>query len=231
MTWPLHYDPPTKRYTSTPAPGTTALQDEILASPRWPAGSNLGIIRDRNRCGGNDPASRHCDGKAGDVGFPPGHPEGGDLANTLVEHAIELGVQGVNWAFDGSHGMRWGFGDWSWRRIVSGDQHTTHVHWEQHNDGAAGLTHAQAAAVLVEDDLPYSEGDLGRISTASALLALKSAEGHQEIRDAFNEGLAEPDSTLSDGFERVVERSISAAMANPNSRMYKAFAAMVKAAT
>lgn len=223
------YDPPLKGWDGYAAPGAAALQAAILGLEDLPSATNLGVVRDKSRCGPGDPRSRHCKtgygAAAGDVGFPKSHPEGTWVATLLYTHRVALGIQGINW-----DGRRWGFGTDAWRAITSGDPHDTHVHWELNDDAAQHLTYEVAFKVLTpeEDDLPYTQEQLTAYATAGALTALNSAQGHQEIRDAINEGLENADSTLSNRLEHVVRRVLEKELADGQSVTRQELAEIVR---
>lgn len=111
--------------------------------------SNLGIYNPR-RIGGTNAWSTHAEGRAIDVGFPVarhGWPAGHELADTLVQHHAELGVQQVIWAR-----RVWRNTIGTWRNYSGRSAHLDHVHAELTRQAAAELTPAIIAAAVEEAD-------------------------------------------------------------------------------
>lgn len=141
MAFALTFDKATTA-TRGPQPGAVALYRFILADPRWPAATGLGIYNNRLVRGSRTSLSVHAEGRALDIGFPvihpDGHPEGNELADLLVEHHLDLGVQQVIWA-----GRIWSNyraqDGWRSFRGSSGSHHD-HIHLELHRKAALQLT-------------------------------------------------------------------------------------------
>jgi 3',5'-cyclic AMP phosphodiesterase CpdA len=107
------------------------------------------IVRDQDRCGFDDPASRHCwspYGAAGidafrDAGNAVERADGDELFALAIANADRLCVQGAKW-----NGLAYGFGVRTVRKITSGHMHTDHVHLEVNDDGAANLAYDDVMA-------------------------------------------------------------------------------------
>lgn len=128
-----------------PLPGTIRLQRRLVDEF---GGADLGIYAPRDICGHYWPdwecvGSQHARGAAGDVGFPVlrpnGHPTGHRLANHLVDHYRQLGVQEVIWA-----GRRWTNIDRSWRTYDNPrSDHFDHVHYSLTSAASVNLSDAE----------------------------------------------------------------------------------------
>lgn len=119
-----------------PAPGARALMDYCIH--HYPPGTNLGIFNNR-AIRGKKATSMHATGRAIDVGFPGSeghaHPQGHVLAQWLVGHHQQLGVQCVIFAR-----KIWSSQKPAWRAYTGTEGHWTHVHAELNRAAGRGLT-------------------------------------------------------------------------------------------
>lgn len=145
-TFPVVYERATTP-TTGPAPGAEALMD--WAVDNHDRAVNLGIYS-RRRIGGTRWWSVHAEGRALDVGFPlvrGGHPEGHRLAQTLVDHHRQLGVQQVIWAL-----RAWRNTVGVWRGYGGPSPHLDHVHVELTRQAGRQLTPGRIRRTLGDTD-------------------------------------------------------------------------------
>jgi hypothetical protein len=83
------------------------LQKVVLR--RFPDLYTDGIYNCRNARGGSS-LSEHAEGRAWDCGCRVGNPNAQKVADFMVAHADELGLQAVIY----NHRV-WGYGRWNWR--------------------------------------------------------------------------------------------------------------------
>lgn len=225
------------RYSYYTSSGIISLRDGIAhcAPNQWPQvlEQPIEIIRPRERCRSNDPASRHCWSAYGfaalDAYFnyddPSEREEGFRLFQRLRDHAETLGVQGCNYG-----GLRWGFdpdddqvADMEIRPITEGDLHFTHLHAELNDAAARSLTTATVIAALGEDDMPFTPEQIRALTAAGSLDALKSEGGHVEIRQAMLDGWERDNGEFSTAFDHAVTRAIERQLGDPDSTLSNRF--------
>lgn len=85
---------PATRCTSGPQPGASALMRWFVEKYGPLGGFNLGIFNCRDVRGGRT-TSMHGEGRADDLGFPVGDPDGNRCLNELLDHVDELGIQAL----------------------------------------------------------------------------------------------------------------------------------------
>ncbi len=131
------YDPIGTKCLGHSRKGTIALSHAI--QERW-GGTSDGIYNCRNQHGSNN-LSAHGEGRAYDhVWTEP--TTGFDIAEVLVEHNADLGIQVVIWW----HKI-WSYTK-GWHDYTGPDPHTGHLHIEQNNSGADFLTYHDALNIL-----------------------------------------------------------------------------------
>lgn len=116
-----------KSCTSGPRPGAWGAMDYFLAAYKSKGGVNTGIYNCRSVRGGRT-TSLHGEGRAADFGIRPyGAKYGTALANALVAHSKELGIQCVIW-----NRKIWSssYPHSGWRRYNGVASHTDHIHVE-----------------------------------------------------------------------------------------------------
>lgn len=132
--------------TGGPTSGAKALMSWFLGAYASRGGANLGIYVCKEIAGSHT-VSLHGEGRATDLGTKPyAKPAWGKaLANTLVAHSAELGIQCV--IFDGQiwSGTRPNAG---WRTYGGRDKHRGHLHVELTWHAARTLTVARVQQVL-----------------------------------------------------------------------------------
>jgi len=132
-----------------PRPGAKALMRWCLE--HYTDATNLGIYNPRRVRGSSSAWSIHAEGRAIDVGFPVvepgGDPDGGELADRLVEHATELGVQQVIWARRIWRNTRPG-----WRSYGGTSPHLDHIHAELTRAAGNDLIYNQVSRILAKED-------------------------------------------------------------------------------
>lgn len=189
------YDPATRPCALSNRPGAIALRDGVLEAMREPWGIyNLGILSCRDIAGSNPPEpSIHGNGRAWDAGVRS--RIGGDhLAAVLVEHHLELGVQGVIWWHEA-----WSTVTPRWHAYNGADPHTGHLHIELTREAGERLTIAEVRAVLEphhqeDDEMPYKllQGDHSvklYMVTPAGLVHVSNPESLSLLRAA---GIASP---------------------------------------
>ena len=116
-----------KSCTSGPQPGAWGAMDYFLSAYKSKGGVNTGIYNCRSVRGGRT-TSLHGEGRAADFGIRPyGAKWGTALANALVAHSKELGIQCVIWnrkIWSSSYPRS------GWRRYSGVASHTDHIHVE-----------------------------------------------------------------------------------------------------
>ncbi len=137
MGYPVVYEPAIG-VSPGPTPGARALMEWALLQD--PAAFSLGIYNGRRVRGGRS-WSLHAEGRAIDIGFPvhrpDGHPGGTALAQRLVDHHADLGVQQVIWAGRIWRNTRDASG---WRRYSGTSSHHDHIHAELTRAASKTLT-------------------------------------------------------------------------------------------
>ena len=145
MTYNLDYESATK-CTGAPAPGTVALAGYIFST--FHGTSNMGIYNCRTIRGVTTRKSIHAEGRAVDVGIPldaAGLDLGDDLADFLIEHAPDFGVQYFIW------NRRSWKPDRGWRSYKGWAKHRDHIHIEQTRSAGASLTADMIDAAVTGD--------------------------------------------------------------------------------
>lgn len=128
--------------TDGPAPGAVAFMRWFTEHYVKRGGFNLGIFNCRTVRGGRT-TSMHGEGRACDLGFPIGDPDGMQLLRLLIKHAGALGIQCIIYR----------------RRIYSAKNpegahysgvapHWDHLHVEFSREAARRLTYATVKAIL-----------------------------------------------------------------------------------
>ena len=116
-----------KSCTSGPQPGAWGAMDYFISAYKSKGGVNTGIYNCRTVRGGRT-TSLHGEGRAADFGIRPyGAKYGTALANALVAHSKELGIQCVIW-----NRKIWSssYPHSGWRRYNGVASHTDHIHVE-----------------------------------------------------------------------------------------------------
>ena len=143
MTLLCTYQPAGRTCSGGPTPGAREAMAWFLGAYGARGGKNLGIYNCRPIAGTSTP-SLHGEGRAGDFGVPLttwAHA----LAQALVDHSAELGVQCVIYdgrIWSGSHCHE------GWRPYEGSNKHTDHIHAEWTRDAAQTLTVARFNAVF-----------------------------------------------------------------------------------
>jgi hypothetical protein len=136
-----------------PTPGAKQLMAWFLGAYRSVGSRNDGIYNCRTMRGSTFP-SVHGEGRAADLGNPPGAAWAPKLADQLRLNSAELGIQCIIFnrrIWSGAHP------DAGWRSYAGVDPHNTHLHVELSRKAAQGLTVARIVAVLTppkETDMP-----------------------------------------------------------------------------
>jgi hypothetical protein len=141
-----------------PTSGAVALMAWFLGAYKTRGARNDGIYNCRSVRGGTEP-SLHSEGRAADLGCRAGDTWAQPLANLLVAHSAELGIQCVIYnrrIWSGQHP------DAGWRSYSGVDHHTTHLHVELSRKAAAGLTVERIVSVLTPED-EVKEADIVKI--------------------------------------------------------------------
>ena len=152
MTVAAGYDPIGTKCLGKAQPGTKALQDACLAAFGT---TSDGIYNCRNVRGGTT-KSAHAEGRAVDVHWT-NEATGRVIADFLVDHAADLGIQCVIW-WD----RIWSNSVGHWHDYHGADAHHSHLHVEQNWSGANNLTRQDADTVLAlfqGDDMPLDAND------------------------------------------------------------------------
>ena len=119
-------------------PGARALMSWFLGAYAGRGGTNKGIYNCRP-IPGSTTLSLHAEGRACDLGVPVGASWGQPLADALVAHSGELGIQEVIYRrriWSGAHP------DDGWRTYNGSNPHTEHIH--------AGLSVAAARSLGID---------------------------------------------------------------------------------
>ena len=143
---------PATHCTGSAAPGALALMRWFVENYHTKGGYNLGIYNCRSVRGART-TSMHGEGRACDLGFPVGDPDGDALLKLLLKNAGKLGIQCIIYE----------------RRIYSrkhpnGDHytglvpHTDHLHVELTREAAAHLTYATIKKALVSPYKSFKPG-------------------------------------------------------------------------
>lgn len=134
------------RCTGQATPGARALMSWFLGAYGAQGAANLGIYVCKD-IAGSSTTSLHGEGRAADLGTRPyaRPPWGRDLADALVAHSAELGVQCVIHA-----GRIWSssYPDAGWRPHHGSDPHNGHLHVELTWAAARTLTAERVQQVL-----------------------------------------------------------------------------------
>jgi hypothetical protein len=123
--------------------GAKALMAWYLGAYSAQGGTNLGIYNCRN-IAGSQTLSLHGEGRACDLGVPVGKQWAQTLADTLVAHSAELGIQLVIYNRKAWSGRRPYDG---WRDFTGDNPHRDHLHVELSWNAARSLS---AAAIQTE---------------------------------------------------------------------------------
>lgn len=130
------YEPASGHCSGAATPGARALMSWFLGAYGARGATNLGIYVCRDIPGSSEP-SLHSDGRADDLGVPVGAPWAQGLADALVAHSGELGIQCVIYNRHIWSGSYW---DQGWRPYNGTSAHTEHLHVELSINASRVLT-------------------------------------------------------------------------------------------
>ncbi len=161
MAFTAIYQRPGRKCVGSVRPGLVNLAEAILGDPLppvpqdrtrivwglWPESFNLGAYVCRRVVGSLSlRKSAHGEGRALDVGFlegdPEGHPSGWALAHRLVAARNQIGLSYLVWA-----GQSWKAGR-GWRPYGGSNRHFDHIHLEVTRDSSERLSSAEAKAAV-----------------------------------------------------------------------------------
>lgn len=171
MTLLCTYQPAGTHCSGGPTTGARALMSWYLGAYGPRGARNLGIYNCR-RIAGTTTYSLHAEGRATDLGLPVGqHPAWAQtLANALIEHSAQLGVQCIIY-----NQKTWSSAHCNdgWRTYEGSNPHTDHMHVELSRESADSLTVQKITSVL-KPAIPATirRGSTGPVvARAQALLA------------------------------------------------------------
>lgn len=226
MTLGRVYQPATA-CTKGSQPGTRALAAWVLGAYGELGARNLGIYNCRPIRGTNRTTSLHGEGRAWDAGFAVGDPDANVLANALVAHSQELGIQCVIY-----ERLIWSarYPDSGWRKYNGTNPHLDHLHIEQTWVGANNLT-VEAIEAILHKPAPQGAPVRPPLPAAEPGDALRKGDHGPEVarlqRDLQHLGfMAEEDGSFGPDTEKHVKAFQVAAgiaedgVAGPETRRY-----------
>lgn len=143
---------PARQCTGQAQDGAKALMSWVLGAFGEKGARNLGIYNCRPIRGTNNTTSLHGEGRAIDVGFPIGDPDGDVLQELLQKYSGILGIQCIIYEREIWSGAHW---DEGWRYYPGTNPHVDHLHIELSWHAANTLT-----AELIEQVLGGQHGSL-----------------------------------------------------------------------
>lgn len=164
--------------TGSPTPGARALMAWYLAVYGPIGGTNLGIYN----CAvipGTRSLSLHAEGRAADLGVPAVTGWATALAQTLVDHSGELGVQCVIFnrrIWSSAHPYE------GWRTYTGSNPHTDHLHAEVSRSAAQTLTTSFIATTL-GTEVPTDQPDW-TMTIMSTLPVLREGVAGPAVKNA-----------------------------------------------
>lgn len=170
---------PATHCTAGPQPGALALMRWFLEEYGNKGGYNLGIYNCRTVRGGST-TSCHGEGRACDLGFPVGDPDGNDCLNTLLRRPGSLGIQAI--IYERRIYSRLSP---SGRAYTGAVPHLDHLHVELTRESAANLTYATIVDVLTPG-LPRHKPGTRSLYKGLAGTDVRWMQRHLEIdRDGY----------------------------------------------